>query len=335
MAVRESAPTLLVTGGAGYIGSHVCKAAAAAGYLPVTFDNLGGGHRQAVRWGPLEKGDLSDAERVAAVLERWQPEAVIHMAGLIDTAESVRDPSRYYSHNVAATVVLLDAMRQAGVPSLIFSSSAAVYGEPSYTPIDEKHACAPLSPYGASKLMVERILQDYFRAYGLKSVALRYFNAAGADIEGEIGEAHPCETHLIPLILEAAAGKRKKVAIHGEDYDTRDGTCIRDYIHVSDLASAHVLAVQHLHAREGAFAYNLGSGEGATVREIVEAAARVSGRAVPIEVSPRRSGDPAVLLADPREAKAQLGWQPVQSDLDTILASAWAWHKKAWQTKAA
>jgi UDP-glucose-4-epimerase GalE len=335
MAGRETAPALLVTGGAGYIGSHVCKAAAAAGYLPVTFDNLEGGHRQAVRWGPLEKGDLRDAGQVQSVLERWRPQAVIHLAGLIDTAASVRDPSSYYAHNVAASVVLFDAMRATGVSSLIFSSSAAVYGEPSYTPIDEQHRCAPLSPYGASKLMVERILKDYFKAYGLKSVALRYFNAAGADIDGEIGESHPCETHLIPLVLEAAAGKRRSVAVHGEDYETRDGSCVRDYIHVTDLAIAHILAVDYLHRRDGACAFNLGSGDGATVREIIDAVGRVCGQPVPVEVGSRRPGDPAVLLADPAKARTELGWQPTFSDLDTILSTAWAWHKKAWQIKAA
>jgi UDP-glucose-4-epimerase GalE len=335
MAGRETAPALLVTGGAGYIGSHVCKVAAAAGYLPITFDNLEGGHRSAVRWGPLEKGDLRDAERVRSVLERWRPQAVIHLAGLIDTAASVRDPSSYYASNVSASVVLLDAMRQMGASSLIFSSSAAVYGEPSYTPIDEQHRCAPLSPYGASKMMVECILKDYFRAYGLKSVALRYFNAAGADVEGDIGESHPCETHLIPLILEAAAGKRQNVAVHGEDYETRDGSCVRDYIHVSDLASAHILAVEYLQRREGAYAFNLGSGDGATVREIIDAAGRICGQPVPVATGSRRPGDPAVLLADSAQARSELGWRPALSDLDTILSTAWAWHKKTWQIKAA
>jgi len=335
MAAPEASRALLVTGGAGYIGSHVCKAAAAAGYLPVTFDNLTGGHRHAVRWGPLEKGDLRDRESVRAVLERWRPLAVIHLAGLIDTSASMADPSSYYAHNVGATMTLLDAMKRAGVLSLIFSSSAAVYGEPAYTPIDEKHQCLPLSPYGTSKMMVERILQDYARAYAFKSVSLRYFNAAGADSGGEIGEAHPVETHLIPLVLEAVAGRRPQIAIHGDDYDTRDGTCVRDYIHVEDLATAHLLAVEFLSGRDGAHAFNLGSGQGATVREIIDIARRVSNRTVPISMGPRRAGDPAVLLADSTRAQLQLGWKPVRSDLPSIVSSAWNWHKKSWQVSAA
>lgn len=335
MAVPESGRTLLVTGGAGYIGSHVCKAAAAAGFLPVTFDSLTGGHRSAVRWGPLEVGDLRDGERVRAALARWKPASVIHLAGLIDTSASMADPSSYYEHNVTATLTLLDAMYRSGVSSLIFSSSAAVYGEPAYTPIDEKHRCLPLSPYGASKMMVERILQDYARAYGVKSVSLRYFNAAGADAAGEIGESHPVETHLIPLVLEAIAGRRPQIAIHGDDYDTRDGTCVRDYIHVDDLAAAHLLAVNYLTARDGAHAFNLGSGDGATVREIIDIARRVSNRPVVVRMGPRRPGDPAVLLADSARARSQLGWRPVRSDLDSIVSSAWAWHRKSWQISAA
>ncbi|MGE0152927.1 MAG: UDP-glucose 4-epimerase GalE [Reyranellaceae bacterium] len=337
MAAREAAGTLLVTGGAGYIGSHVCKAAAIAGYLPVTFDSLAGGHRHAVRWGPLEVGDLRDGPRIRAALERWRPAAVVHLAGLIDTAESVADPGRYYLHNVVASMTLLDAMRQAGVASLIFSSSAAVYGEPAYAPIDEAHPCAPLSPYGASKMMVERILRDYAGPYGVTSVALRYFNAAGADPDGEIGEAHPTETHLVPLVLEALAGRRKSISVHGTDYDTRDGTCVRDYIHVGDLADAHVLAVKFLEEQQqkGAHAFNLGSGEGATVREIIEAAGRLANRPVPVTFGARRPGDPAVLLANPRRAQRQLGWKPVRSDVETIIATAWAWHRKAWCINAA
>lgn len=335
MAAPEAGRALLVTGGAGYIGSHVCKAAAAAGYLPVTFDNLAGGHRHAVRWGPLEKGDLRDGERVLATLERWRPVSVIHLAGLIDTSASMADPSSYYAHNVTASVALFDAMRRTGVSSLIFSSSAAVYGEPAYTPIDEDHRCLPLSPYGASKMMVERILQDYACAYGLNSVSLRYFNAAGADAGGEIGEAHLVETHLIPLVLEAVAGRRPQIAIHGDDYDTRDGTCIRDYVHVEDLAAAHLLAIDYLKTREGAHAFNLGSGQGATVREIVDIARHVSNRTMPIRTGPRRAGDPAVLLADSTRARLQLGWSPARSDLKAIVSSAWNWHNKSWKTDAA
>lgn len=335
MAALSGARTLLVTGGAGYIGSHVCKAAAAAGFLPVAFDDLSGGHRQAVRWGPLERGDLRDGERVSAVLAKWRPHSVIHLAGVIDTSASVGDPAAYYSCNVTATLSLLDAMRKAGIGNLIFSSTAAVYGEPQYTPIDEGHGLSPLSPYGASKRMVEQILHDYGRAYGVRAVALRYFNAAGADLDGEIGEAHRVETHLIPLVLETVAGLRPHIAIHGDDYETRDGTCVRDFVHVADLARAHLLAVDFLKRREGVRSFNLGSGEGATVREIVEAVESIVNRNVPVRIGPRRVGDPAVLLANPSRANIELGWRPALSDIETIVASAWNWHKKTWQITAA
>lgn len=335
MAVFDGRAALLVTGGAGYIGSHVCKAAAAAGFVPVTFDNLANGHRQAVRWGPLEKGDLRDPARIREALERWRPAAVIHLAGLIDTAESMRDPALYFQHNVVASAVLCDAMRETGLNRLIFSSSAAVYGEPNRTPIDEDHSCAPVSPYGASKMTVERMLADYGRAYGLRSISLRYFNAAGADPDGEIGEAHRNETHLIPLVLEAIAGRDKEIRINGADYPTRDGTCLRDYVHVADLAEAHILAVRHLDNEHGARAINLGSGTGFTVREIVDAAGQIAGRTASVVVTDRRPGDPAALLADARRARDLLGWHPSYSDLETIISTAWRWHRNAWPSKAA
>ncbi len=335
MAAPEQRPALLVTGGAGYVGSHVCKAAAAAGYLPVTFDNLSAGHRWAVRWGPLEHGDLRDERRLRAAFDRWRPQAVIHLAGLIDTRESVDDPAPYYENNVGGTLTLLACMRQAGVERLVFSSTAAVYGEPAYAPIDECHGLRPLSPYGASKLAAERILDDFCRAYRLRFAALRYFNAAGADDGGEIGEAHPVETHLVPLVLEAAAGRCPAISIHGDDYDTPDGTCIRDFVHVGDLAAAHVLAVRHLDNEAGPHTFNLGSGRGATVRQVIEAVGRVTKGEVPVTVGPRRPGDPAILLADITRAQCHLGWKPVLSELDRIIASAWNWHRKSWKTNAA
>ncbi len=329
-----SAPVILVTGGAGYIGSHVCKAAAAAGYRPVSFDSLRHGHESFVRWGPLERGDLRDRGRIRDVLQKWQPQAVVHLAALISVGESVEKPDLYYETNVAATLGLLDDMRAAGIDRLVFSSSAAVYGEPERTPIDEAHPCRPLSPYGASKLAVEKDLIERADAHGLRSIALRYFNAAGADRDGEIGEAHPVETHLIPLAFEALAGARPPLTIHGDDYPTRDGTCLRDYVHVEDLAQAHLLALDGLAARDGARTYNLGSGEGATVREVVEAVGRIAGREVPARIGPRRQGDAPVLLADPALARRELGWTPRRSDLASIVGSAWAWHgKQSWNAR--
>lgn len=324
-----SGGVLLVTGGAGYIGSHVCKAAAAAGYRPVSFDNLQHGHESFVRWGPLEQGELRDRGRIRDVLQKWRPQAVIHLAALISVGESVEKPDLYYETNVTATLGLLDEMRVAGIDRLVFSSSAAVYGEPERTPIDEAHPCRPLSPYGASKRAVEEKLIERAQEHGLRSIALRYFNAAGADRDGEIGEAHPVETHLIPLAFDALAGTRPPLTIHGDDYPTRDGTCLRDYVHVEDLAQAHLLALDGLAARDGARVYNLGSGEGATVREVVETIGRVAGRDVPVRIGPRRDGDAPALLADAALARRELGWTARHSDLPTIIGSAWAWHRKS------
>lgn len=328
MAVPESRPTVFVTGGAGYIGSHVCKALFGAGYCPVTYDNLSEGHRWAVRWGPLERGNLAHTARLENIMRRHRPIAVIHLAGVIAAGESVIDPAKYYETNVIGTLSLLTAMRQTGVSRIVFSSSAAVYGEPRFIPITEQHPFDPVSPYGSSKLACERILQDYARAYGIRSVSLRYFNAAGADPDRDVGEAHRAETHLIPLVLEVAAGRRRQIAIYGTDYPTRDGTCVRDYIHVSDLASAHVLAMRTLEEKDGAHAFNLGSGTGATVGEVIEVAMRVTGRPLPYRVEPRRSGDPAVLVADSSQAKQILGWTPRYDDLESQVATAWSWHNR-------
>ena len=331
MALNDGAdhrPALLITGGAGYIGSHVCKAVAAAGFLPVTYDNLSAGHHWAVRWGPLECGDLIDSGRLDEVMRQYRPVAVIHLAGLIISSESVTDPAQYYDNNVSGTLNLLSAMRRNAVDRIVFSSSAAVYGEPESTPMVESHPRHPLNPYGTSKLMIEQVLQDYARAYGLHSVSLRYFNAAGADPDGETGEAHHVETHLIPLVLDVAAGYRHFVAIFGADYPTRDGTCVRDYVHVCDLAEAHVRALRYLDKSVGAHVFNLGNGNGATVREVVELARRITGRPIPVRVEPRRPGDPAILLADSSRARQLLDWVPAHSNLEAMIATAWSWHQR-------
>ncbi len=328
MAAPEAERSVLVTGGAGYIGSHVCKALAAAGYRPVTYDNLSEGHRWAVRWGPLERGNLSHTARIENVIRRYRPVAVIHLAGVIAAGESVSDPAKYYEINVGGTLSLLGVMRQQGVDRIVFSSSAAVYGEPHSTPITEDHPVAPVNPYGAGKLACERMIQDFSAAYGLRSVALRYFNAAGADPDGEIGEAHRVETHLVPLMLAAALGDRPHVSVYGTDYPTRDGTCVRDYVHVSDLAAAHVLAMEYGRDQPGSHVFNLGTGTGATVAEVIAAAERVSGRAIERRNQPRRAGDPAVLVADARRAKERLGWAPRYPDLEQVIASAWRWHRR-------
>ena len=318
---------VLVTGGAGYIGSHAAKALAAAGYLPVTYDNLRHGHRAAVRWGPLEEGDLLDTPRLDTVLRKWRPEAVLHFAGLISVGESVENPSLYYQHNLVGSLNLLQAMRAHDIGRIVFSSTAAVYGAPDIVPIPETAPFRPLNPYGSSKAMVEAMLADFGRAHGLRSVALRYFNAAGADADGETGETHEPETHLIPLALDAVLGRRGPLTIYGEDYATADGTCLRDYVHVSDLATAHVLALESTGSCPPGTntAFNLGSGAGFTVRQVLDSIARVSGRSVPIRVGARRPGDSAALVADPARAREILGWSPQLSDIDTIVRTALAW----------
>ena len=318
--------TVLVTGGAGYVGSHACKALAAAGHTPVTYDSLVRGHEWAVKWGPLERGDILDRARLDEVFASHRPDAVMHFAAFAYVGESVADPARYYRNNVVGTLTLLEAMRAAGVDSMVFSSSCATYGAPAVLPITEDTPQQPINPYGASKLMAERMLADHAAAYGLKSVALRYFNAAGADPDGEIGEAHDPETHLIPLVLEAAAGRRPHVTVHGDDYDTPDGTCIRDYVHVSDLADAHVLALEALGRQEGFRPHDLATGTGLSVAEAIVAAERVTGRRIPVRTGPRRPGDPPALFADGARARAELGWTPRRSGADEIIATAWRWH---------
>ena len=323
------AGNVLVTGGAGYIGSHTCKALKEAGFTPVTYDSLVYGHEWAVKWGPLEKGDILDQERLLEVLRRFRPAAVIHFAAFAYVGESVTDPAKYYRNNVVGTLSLLGAMRETDVSNIVFSSTCATYGIPETVPITEDEPQKPINPYGTSKLMVEQILTDYRAAYGLNSVALRYFNAAGADPEGEIGEAHDPETHLIPLVLDAARGKRPHITIFGEDYDTEDGSCVRDYIHVQDLARAHVLAMEHLASGRLKPAYNLGTGRGYSVKEVIAAARRATNLAIPIEHGIRRPGDPARLVADASSARADLGWIPTLTDIEEIIATAWRWTKEA------
>jgi UDP-glucose-4-epimerase GalE len=317
--------TILVTGGAGYIGSHACKALAQAGFTPVTYDNLGRGHPWAVKWGPLEIGDLSDTRRLQEVFRRYQPSAVMHFAAYAYVGESVTDPALYYGNNVVGSWQLLEAMRTHDVRNIVFSSTCAVYGEGHAAPISETTAIAPVSPYGVSKSLVERMLGDYSKAYGFRTVSLRYFNAAGADPAGELGEAHEPESHIIPLVLAEANGSSGYLQIFGEDYPTPDGTCIRDYIHVTDLAEAHVLALKRMLSSGMTGVFNLGTGNGYSVRQILDAAMRVTGRDIQYRIGPRRAGDPPFAVADPAQAMSELSWTPHHSDLDNMIRTAWQW----------
>jgi UDP-glucose-4-epimerase GalE len=287
---------VLVTGGAGYIGAHACKALSEAGYTPVTYDNLVYGHPEAVKWGPLVKGDIGDRTQLEMVMQKYNPFAVMHFAAYAYVGESVEHPVKYYRNNVAGTLSLLESMKSCSIDKIIFSSTCATYGMPDQIPIDEKHPQNPINPYGRSKLMIEWILQDFATAYDLKFVSLRYFNAAGADPDAEIGEDHDPETHLLPLVLDVALGSRNRLEIYGTDYDTSDGTCIRDYIHVSDLADAHLLALEYLNDGGQSDVFNLGNGNGFSVKEVVAAAMKVTGCDIPCLESERRPGDPAVLI---------------------------------------
>ena len=316
---------VLVTGGAGYIGSQTCKALALAGHQPIALDNLVHGHPWAVRWGPLEVGDIADRAFLDAVIERHRPEAVIHFAAYAYVGESIQEPGRYYRNNVAGTLSLLEALRDHGVRHIIFSSTCATYGIPDRTPITEEHPQRPINPYGASKLMVERMLADFETAHDLRWIALRYFNAAGADPDGEIGEAHDPETHLIPLAMQAARGTGPVLKVFGNDYPTPDGSCIRDYIHVSDLADAHLKSLDYLRHGGASGAFNLGTGQGASVFEVLERIRQVTGRLVPIELAERRPGDPPTLFADADKARRMLGWTPRYPDLSETIEHAWRW----------
>ncbi len=319
---------VLVVGGAGYIGSHACKAIAARGLLPVCFDNLSAGHRELVNWGPLVVGDLGDRAALAQVFEQYPIRSVMHFAAHAYVGESVIDPARYYGNNVANTLNLLNCMRSAGVGAIVFSSTCATYGVPHSVPIREDHPQAPINPYGWSKLMVEQILKDYERAYGLRHAILRYFNAAGADPHGETGEWHEPETHLIPLVLDVAIGKRKHIEVFGDDYPTADGTCIRDYIHVTDLADAHLLALDAIRTTQQSLICNLGNGQGFSVKEVIASAERITGRPIATRVSARRAGDPPALVGDAAIARSILGWSPRYKSLDSILETAWTWHSR-------
>lgn len=320
---------VLVTGGAGYIGSQTAKALALAGFEPVVYDNLSEGHRWAVQWGPLVEGNLSDRGRLEEALQQHSIEAVIHFAAHAYVGESMREPRKYFQNNVTDALVLLDTLLDCGIEAFVFSSSCAVYGSPDTLPIGEANAKQPLNPYGESKLFFERALHWYGAAYGLRSASLRYFNAAGADAAGELGELHRSETHIIPLVIESALGRRGPVEVFGTDYPTPDGTAIRDFVHVSDLAEAHVLALQRLMREKESFAVNLGSGRGVSVLEIIRAVEKHAGTAAPWQPGPRRPGDPPALVADPSLARSLLGWNPTRSSLDEIVSSAWRWHQRS------
>lgn len=318
--------TLFVTGGAGYVGSHCCKAFQEAGWKVVVFDNLSRGHKEFVRYGDLIVGDILDGAGLARAIEEVKPDAVAHFAALAYVGESVTEPGLYYRNNTVGTLNLIEAMRAAHVDKMVFSSTCATYGVPLRTPIDESHPQAPINPYGWSKLFVERILADFSAAYGLRYVALRYFNAAGADADSEIGEWHEPETHAIPLAIQGAMEPDSTFTIYGDDFDTRDGTGLRDYIHVTDLADAHRRSIEYLLRGGQSDIFNLGTGVGTTVGEIAAAVERVAGRPVSRQVGPRRAGDPPALFAANDKARAILGWEPQNSQIDNIIGSAWRWH---------
>jgi len=321
--------TVLVTGGAGYVGSHALQVLRQNGLRCVVLDNLSRGHRELLSAGtPLVEGDIGDDALVRRVIAEHGVTAVMHFAAYAYVGESVAHPARYYANNVAATTALLTSMVESGVKQIVFSSTCATYGMPESVPITEAHPQRPVNPYGASKLMVERILQDFDRAYGLKSVALRYFNAAGADPEGRIGEWHEPETHIIPLALEVAAGARDHVEVFGTDYPTPDGTCIRDYIHVTDLAQAHVLGLRHLQSGGASEAFNLGNGNGFSVRQVLDTVEKVTGRKARAKAGPRREGDPHSLVGSAAKARRVLGWKPQWDTLDAIIETAWKWHTR-------
>ena len=320
-------PTLLITGGAGYIGSHAAKEALPAGFEPVTFDNLTAGHRWAVKTGAFVKGDLGNRGQLLKAFQRYKPQAVMHFASHIAVGESVANPQKYYRDNLTNAMNLFSVMLEKKVRYFILSSTAATYGDPIQVPIPESHPQVPVNPYGDSKWMLERILGWYDKAYGLRSTFLRYFNAAGADASGEIGEVHEPETHLIPLVLDAAAGRRKEITVFGRDYPTPDGTCVRDYIHVTDLAQAHYLALKRMMEKDKSDFFNLGTGKGYSVKEVIDKAGEVTGLKIPVSYGPRRAGDPPELVASSQKAMEVLQWKPRHSSLENILKTAWAWHR--------
>ena len=319
--------TILITGGAGYIGSHAVREAVNHGFDPVSYDNLSTGHAWAVKGSRLVRGELGDRKKLLAVFKKFKPAAVMHFASHIAVGESVTDPQKYYRDNLTNAMNLLSVMLERKVLRFILSSTAATYGDPVEVPIPETHPQSPVNPYGDSKWMLERILTWYDKAYGLRSTFLRYFNAAGADESGTIGEVHDPETHLIPLVLDAAMGRRSHISVFGTDYPTPDGTCVRDYIHVTDLAGAHYLALRRMMERDQSDFFNLGTGNGYSVKEVIAAAERVTGKKIPLQLGPRRAGDPPELVAGSDKAKRELQWTPEHSSLENILRTAWKWHQ--------
>lgn len=318
--------TILVTGGAGYIGSHACKALAQNGYRPVTYDNLISGNEWAVKWGPFEKGDIRDEDRLSAVIEQYNPTAIMHFAALIQVAQSVKNPKEFHGNNVGGTRCLLDVATKAGIKNFIFSSTAAVYGIPNGdNPIPENAALKPINPYGETKLEMESMVRNFADRYGLNTAILRYFNAAGADPDGEIGSAYQIDTHIIPILMNQAASGNGEFQVFGDDYDTPDGTAIRDYIHVTDIVDAHIKALKKLESNGGNTVLNLGTSNGYSVNDVLEAARRITQKPIPSNVNERRAGDPPRLVADASNAHEILGWSPQYSDLETILQTAWAW----------
>lgn len=322
---------VLVTGGAGYVGSHGCKALANAGYRPVVYDNLVNGHRDLVRWGPFEEGDILDGDRFDQIIEQYRPGAVMHFAALAEVAESIREPERYRRNNVEGSRRVLDAMVRHGITRIVFSSTCAVYGLPEVVPIPEETPRRPINPYGETKAAVEDALLAYGQDHGVGWMALRYFNAAGADPEGEAGEHHEPESHLIPLVLDTALGRRDAITVYGDDYPTPDGSCLRDYVHVSDLALAHVAALKRLESGGSSLAVNLGSGTGASVLEIIAAARRITGADIATVIGDRRPGDPPSLICSPQRARAELGWSTT-FDIEAQIGHAWAWHRERFGT---
>jgi UDP-glucose 4-epimerase len=327
----DQSPTVIVAGGAGYIGSHMVRMLRENGYRPVVVDNLATGHREAVSNDILEVGDIGDRAFIDSVLSRYKPQCVMHFAASSLVGESMTKPGKYWRNNLVQTLDLLDAMLDHGIRQFIFSSTAATYGNPVEVPIPERHPTNPINPYGHSKLAVEYALQDYDVAHGLRSISLRYFNAAGAHPDGSIGERHEPETHLIPLVLQVASGRREFISRFGSKHATPDGSCLRDYIHVQDLCDAHLLALKALQAGAATTVYNLGNGRGQSVNEVIEAARRVTGHPIPLRDDPPRAGDPPVLVADAARARAELGWTPQYEDLETIIAHAWQWERKLHQ----
>lgn len=319
---------ILIVGGAGYIGSHVNKLLTEKNYETIVLDNLSCGHKESIKWGEFCQVDLADVDKLDEVFTNYDIDAVMHFSSFIEVGESVQNPEKYYTNNVVNTMNLLNVMKKHDVKKFIFSSTCATYGVPQKIPLVEDHPQNPINPYGWTKLMVERILKDYDAAYGLKSVILRYFNASGADESGEIGEAHDPESHLIPLILDAAIQKRDNIKIFGTDYDTPDGTCIRDYIHVTDLADAHLLALKYLEKENTSNEFNLGNGRGFSVREVIDSVKKVTGRTFNVVETQRREGDPAILIGSSKKAQELLGWNPQYADIDKIVETAWNWHKK-------